>query len=117
MKLNLSEKLSNAVWQLAVNVERPFVRHPNMQNSPGLIWHEKHKSSDAPVASIIIPTFDAFRDGYFPKLLDQIGRQNFLQFEIILVRSDPRQGRAINIGATLAKGRYLLTLDDDTSLP
>ncbi|MCD6361507.1 MAG: glycosyltransferase, partial [Armatimonadetes bacterium] len=117
MKLNLSEKLSNAVWRSAVNVERPFVSYPNTHNSLGLIWHEKYKSSDAPVISIIIPTFDAFRDGYFPKLLDQISNQNFSQFEIIVVRSDPRQGRAINIGAALAKGKYLLTLDDDTALP
>ena len=34
-----------------------------------------------------------------------------------MVRGDPRQGRAINIGAALPKGKYLLTLDDDTSLP
>jgi GT2 family glycosyltransferase len=33
------------------------------------------------------------------------------------VRGDSRQGRAINIGAALAQGIYLLTLDDDTSLP
>lgn len=117
MKPDLSEKLSEAVWYPAVNVERPFVWHLNKQNSPGSIWHEKHKSSDAPIISIIIPTFDAFRNGYFPKLLDQISRQNFSQFEIIVVRADPRQGRAINIGAALAKGKYLLTLDDDTALP
>ena len=117
MKSGLRERLSEAIWQSAVNVERPFVSYPNTHNSPGLIWHEKYKSSDAPVISIIIPTFDAFRDGYFPKLLDQISNQNFSQFEIIVVRSDPRQGRAINIGAALAKGKYLLTLDDDTALP
>jgi GT2 family glycosyltransferase len=118
MKPGLSEKLSEAVWYPAINVKRPFVRHQNTQNSPGLIWNEKYKSSsDAPVISIIIPTFDAFRDGYFPKLLGQISSQNFSQFEIIVVRSDPRQGRAINIGAALAKGKYLLTLDDDTALP
>jgi len=117
MKLSLSEKLPNAVWQSAVNVERIFVRQPNMQNSPGLIWHEKHKSSDVPIISIIIPTFDAFRDGYFPKLLYQIDSQGLMAFELIVIRGDFRQGRAINSGAALAKGKYLLTLDDDTSLP
>jgi len=117
MKLSLSEKLSEAVWYPAINVERTFVRHPNRQNSPGLIWHEKYKSSDAPIISIIIPTFDAYRGGYFPKLLGQISRQSFSQFEVVVVRGDPRQGRAINIGAALAKGRYLLTLDDDSSMP
>lgn len=117
MELNLSEKLSNAIWHLAVNVERPFVRHPNTQNSPGLIWYEKHKSSDSPIISIIIPTFDAYRDGYFLKLLRQIGLQTFYSFEVVAVRGDPRQGRAINLGAALAKGKYLLTLDDDSALP
>ncbi len=34
-----------------------------------------------------------------------------------MVRGDPRQGRAINTGASLAQSKYLLTLDDDTSLP
>ena len=38
-------------------------------------------------------------------------------FELIVVRGDFRQGRAINIGVALAHGKYLLTLDDDTSLP
>lgn len=117
MKSGLSKKLSEAHWQSAVNVGRPFVWHPNTQNLPGLIWHERHKSSGVPVISIIIPTFDAFRDGYFPMLLDQIDAQALIDFEVIVVRGDHRQGRAINIGAALAKGEYLLTLDDDTALP
>lgn len=84
--------------------------------SPGEFWHFSPDNIQ-PEVSIIIPTFDAYRGGYFPKLLGQISRQNFSQFEVVVVRSDPRQGRAINIGAALAKGKYLLTLDDDTSLP
>jgi len=67
--------------------------------------------------SLVIPTFDAYRDGHLLKLLVQIGCQDFSDFEIIMVRGDPRQGRAINVGAALARGRYLMTLDDDTSLP
>jgi GT2 family glycosyltransferase len=67
--------------------------------------------------SVVIPTSDAHRGGYFPRLLVQIGGQEFGDFELIAVRGDPRQGRAINIGAALAQGPYLLTLDDDTSLP
>jgi glycosyltransferase involved in cell wall biosynthesis len=49
--------------------------------------------------------------------LGQIDAQNFRDFELIVVRGDNRQGRAINTGAALARGKYLLTLDDDTSLP
>jgi len=66
---------------------------------------------------VVIPTVDAWRGGYFPQLLAQIGTQLVQDYEIIAVRGDPRQGRAINVGADLALGRYLLTLDDDTSLP
>jgi GT2 family glycosyltransferase len=66
---------------------------------------------------VVIPTSDAYRGGSFPKLLGQIDRQDFGDFELIAVRGDPRQGRAINIGAALARGEYLLTIDDDISLP
>lgn len=115
MQLSLSEKVSNAVWYPAINVERPFVRHPNTQGSPGLIWHEKARI-DRPLVSVIIPTVDAYRNGYFPWLLDQINSQSFRSFELIVIRRDNRQGRAINIGAALAQGKYLLILDDDSSL-
>ena len=71
---------------------------------------------DYPEVSIIIPTSDGYREGYFPALLKQLSGQSFQNFEIIIIKGDPRQGRAINTGAEMAKGRYLLTLDDDTSL-
>lgn len=74
-------------------------------------------SSDAVRLSVVIPTVDAHRDGYFPRLLRQVGAQHCLDYELIVVRGDPLQGRAINVGAALAQGCYLLTLDDDTSLP
>jgi GT2 family glycosyltransferase len=67
--------------------------------------------------SVVIPTSDAFRGGYFFELLSQIKRQDASDFELIVVRGDPRQGRAINIGVALSKGKYILTLDDDTSIP
>jgi len=103
-------------WLAADRVKRPFVKYANPMVSPGKLWHYSPDNIQ-PEISIIIPTFDAYRGGYFPKLLGQISRQNFTQFEVVIVRGDPRQGRAINIGAALAKGKYLLTLDDDTSLP
>lgn len=109
-------RFQSGQWLPADRVKRPFVKYANPKVSPGEFWHYLPDNIQ-PEISIIIPTFDAYRGGYFPKLLGQISRQNFLQFEIIVVRADPRQGRAINIGAALAKGKYLLTLDDDTSLP
>lgn len=72
--------------------------------------------SGLPLLSIIIPTRDADRNGYFPVLLGQLQDQTFQHYELIVVKGDPRQGRAINTGAALARGSYLMTLDDDTRM-
>ena len=103
-------------WFSAVNLERSFVRHAHPDPSPGKVWRYQADSSSKTL-TVIIPTVDADRGGYFKKLLVQIGHQDFEDFEIIVVSGDPRQGRAINIAAVMADGKYLLTLDDDTSLP
>lgn len=103
-------------WLPAAWIERPFVKYLNSKVSPGSIWH--YLPGDTGInLSVIVPSFDAYRGGCLLKLLAQIGCQDFSRFELIVVRGDPRQGRAINIGAAIAKGKYLLTLDDDTSLP
>lgn len=112
----LANRISSAHWMQAATIDRPFVRHPDSKASPAQVWHEKAEKEE-PVVSLIIPTSDADRNGYFACLLAQIERQTFRQMELIVVKGDPRQGRAINIGVTLAQGKYLLTLDDDTSLP
>lgn len=70
----------------------------------------------APVLSVIIPTRDGSARGRLPKLLEQIRRQSLARHEVILVTGDPRQGRAINVGAALARADLLLTLDDDARL-
>ena len=115
MKSGLRRKLADASWFPANGLERSFVRHINKQKSEALIWHEKPESNQV-VLSVIIPTSDAYREGIFPQLLDQISAQTLKNYELIVIKGDSRQGRAINIGAALALGKYLLTLDDDTSL-
>jgi cellulose synthase/poly-beta-1,6-N-acetylglucosamine synthase-like glycosyltransferase len=103
-------------WFPAAKIERPFVRHQNPVESPGKIW--KYSPPNTYIkASVVIPTLDAHRDGYFEKLIVQISQQKYKHFEVIIIRKDPRQGRAINVGAALAQGKYLITLDDDTLLP
>lgn len=103
-------------WTCVTNAERPFVRYLNP--SMDSIWILRVEPENSPaIISVIIPTSDANRQGYFPALLEQIRTQNFQNFELIIIRGDTRQGRAFNIGASLAQGRYLLTLDDDTALP
>ena len=112
---DLEIHFQSGFWQPAADIVRPFVRHPNLEDSPGAVWQYSFDDSQI-ILSVIVPTADAYRDGYLAKLLNQIGSQDFSDFELIVVRGDPRQGRAINIGAALAQGNYLLTLDDDTSL-
>jgi len=97
------------------NVPRPFVKYPK-GSSEGRIEIHREKPDQAPLVSIIIPTTDATRDGLLPSLLKQLEEQTFRDFEIIVIIGDTRQGRAINCGAQLAEGKYLVTFDDDTRL-
>ena len=103
-------------WFPAAAVERPFVRHCNPDPSPGHVCRYG-RGHGLIRLSVVIPTLDGCRNGYLSRLLDQIWVQEDSSYELLVIRGDPRQGRAINIAAALARGRYLLTLDDDTSLP
>jgi len=77
---------------------------------------ESNRIEGYPKVSVIIPTSDGYRNGLFPTLLKQLSEQTFQDFETIIIKGDSRQGRAINTGADMARGKYLLTLDDDISL-
>ncbi len=104
-----------AEWKSAA-VARPFVRFLNDDGPAGEIRSVLHPQR-SPRLSIVIPTADADRGGYFDKLMAQLAAQDFTDYELFVIRGDSRQGRAINTGAALANGEYLLTLDDDSSLP
>lgn len=97
------------------NIERKFVKHP-FEQSEGTIEIHRELNITSPIISIVIPTIDATRDGYLPDLLKQIKQQTFKNYEIILIISDSRQGRAINCGAAVASGKYIVIFDDDTKL-
>jgi len=105
---------AQAKWQPA-QAPRSWVRHRNDEGADGLCWHVV--VGDTPLLSVIVPTADADRGGYFAQLMRQLMRQTLQDFELIVVKGDRRQGRGINIAADMACGRYLLTLDDDSSLP
>ena len=103
-------------WHDVSGVDRSFVKNMNNKTSSGA--YACYSNTVAPILlSVVIPTSDAFRDGKFPDLLSQISKQSFKDYEIIVLKGDSRQGRAINTGASIAQGKYLMTLDDDTSLP
>jgi len=90
--------------------------YSHSESPSGNFWRYSPDSTKIKL-SVVIPTFDAFRDGYFLELMSQIKRQDLSGVELLVVRGDHWQGRAINIGVALSKGKYILTLDDDTSLP
>ncbi len=102
----------------AIHNRKKFVKYPNVdyQADIKIIDGDDADKEDYPIASVIIPTSDAYRGGYFPKLLDQLREQSFQNFETIIIKGDTRQGRAINTGAAMARGDILITLDDDTKL-
>jgi len=100
---------------------RKFVLYRNDDGIPldrtvEVIETESSRVKGYPEISVIIPTANGYRDGLFPALLKQLSEQTFRDFETIIVKGESRQGRAINTGADIARGQYLLTLDDDTSL-
>jgi len=100
---------------------RQFVLHRNDTGIPPdreikVMETESNQLEGYPKVSVIIPTSDGYRNGLFPALLKQLFEQSFQNFEIIIIKGDSRQGRAINTGANIARGQYLLTLDDDSRL-
>jgi len=97
------------------NISRPFVKYPK-GDSAGRVEILRPEGVTAPIISIIIPTMGSTRQEFLPGLMTQIESQTFRNFEVILVIGDTRQGRAINCGAALAVGKYLVTFDDDTRL-
>ncbi len=111
---DFSRLFAQAKWRPAT-APRAWVRHRNDAGANGLCWHVPSEGS--PRISVIVPTADADRGGYFSQLLAQLGRQREQAFELIVIKGDRRQGRAINIAADMASAPYLLTLDDDSSLP
>ncbi len=107
---------ARAEWRPA-RAPRPWVRYRNDEGADGLCWHVPVAGDAPPLISVIVPTADADRGGYFAQLLGQLDAQGEQRFELIVIRGDRRQGRGINIAADMARGRYLLTMDDDSALP
>ncbi len=95
---------------------RAFVRYLREGPPPRLRVILGRDGSLPPRVTVVIPTADGARGGHLARLLDQLARQTFQRFEVLVVEGDRRQGRAINTAAAVARGDLLVTLDDDTRL-
>jgi hypothetical protein len=73
-------------------------------------------ASETPRATVIIPTRAGDRNGRLARVESDLARQRFRDFEVIEIIGENRQGRAINRAARLARGTFIITLDDDSEL-
>jgi cellulose synthase/poly-beta-1,6-N-acetylglucosamine synthase-like glycosyltransferase len=96
---------------------RSFVKYRNDESLPEDLQIEIFRMSEnAAEASVIIPTMARGREQHLRRLLQELKLQVCQNLEIIVVKGDHRQGRAINCGADLASADVLVTLDDDSRL-
>ncbi|TMI77667.1 MAG: glycosyltransferase family 2 protein [Bacillati bacterium ANGP1] len=109
-------RVNDTVAQRAVARRREFVRYPHEGPVPEVDIIGDCGGAASPRVSVIIPVADGTRSQTLERLLEQLRVQRFREFEVIVVRGDRRQGRAINTGAAIARGDILVTMDDDTRL-
>jgi len=107
MTRHFEELFAKAEWfkpDLQGEFARDWVRYRNDDNPTGVCWFVPAES-EKPILSVIIPTADADRGGYFVKLMQSLTQQDTQDFELIVMKGDKRQGRAINIAAAGKAGR------------
>ena len=73
-------------------------------------------NKDNPKVSIILPSLDGSRGGNVSRLFEDIKKQSFQNYELILVKGESPNGHARNVGAEMAKGEILVFIDDDAVL-
>lgn len=74
------------------------------------------QTKENPIVSIIIPSRDGDRRGNVARLIADLNKQDFQNFEIIMAIGESPNGHARNVGVTKAKGEYFLFIDDDAIL-
>ncbi|MFH1230281.1 MAG: glycosyltransferase [Planctomycetota bacterium] len=74
------------------------------------------KRKDNPSVSVIIPSLDGYREGNVPKLVEDLNKQTFHDFEVIIVRGVSPTSRAHNVGVQQASAEIIVFFDDDIIL-
>jgi hypothetical protein len=69
-----------------------------------------------PIATVIVPSLDGDREGNLSALLADLADQSLEGKEVLVVEGVRPNGRARNVGAARARGRYLVFVDDDVRL-
>ncbi|MDX8398389.1 MAG: glycosyltransferase, partial [Mariprofundaceae bacterium] len=102
MGRNCVNLFAEAEW-FSPELKREWVRYRNDENPSGVCWFVPVEQGK-PLLSVIIPTADADRGGYFAKLMESLTLQDMQDFELIVIKGDKRQGRGINIAIAKAQG-------------
>ncbi|WP_340148089.1 glycosyltransferase [Gaiella occulta] len=63
-----------------------------------------------------MPSLDGERNGNLQRLLADLAGQTLTDIELLVVQGVRPNGRARNVGAVRARGRYLVFIDDDVRL-
>lgn len=74
------------------------------------------KRKNNPLVSVIIPSLDGYREGNMPKLLEDLNKQTFQDFDVIIVKGESPCARAHNVGVQNASGEIIVFFDDDITL-
>ncbi len=70
----------------------------------------------SPKVSVLIPSLDGYRNGNVPFLISQLENQTFKDLEVLVVKGVRPNGKARNVGAREARGKILISIDDDVTL-
>ena len=75
-----------------------------------------YSHSECPEVSVIIPSWDGVRGGNVDRLVQQIKQQTLKNIEIVLSIGESPNGHARNVGVDIARGDFLVFIDDDVLL-
>lgn len=77
---------------------------------------ESFQLSERVEVSVVIPHFYGTREDNLAGLVQDLRDQTFKEMEILIVKGVSPQGKAINQGVRMTKGKILVTLDDDSRM-